>query len=235
MALDFFANGLTAKQVVTVARRRAGNADLHLDANGNETLDAPAYIQLQLLLDHLALSWDWPFTRIICEMPITARSQPVPTSLLRISFSDPFFITEPGTGIRTPLRLCSEEEFFKILQFSPEIALVSLPQRGFLQKSTGLLFVDPFPDKAYTAEVHLQPWQVQLETVDSLPWFPWSEYLFHALALELCLDQDDSRAQSEAQLAQVLFKEIRHSISDQGERTNRLTLDPTVYRKPLRL
>lgn len=192
---------------------------------------APAYLELQLILDSLALSWDWPFTRILCSMEVSDRCSDLPSILNRISFHDPFFIRDTQ-GNSLPLRLLPEDEFFTTISHDD---VRGFPTRASIQKANGLLFVDPIPDQTYTVIVHLQPWQIPLAEITSLPWFPWSEYLVSALAVKLCLDQDDNRVQAEAQLAAKLFKEIRSSISDQGERTAQVKLDPRVYRTPIRI
>lgn len=232
MALSAFEGVATAQQIVAAALRHAGSPDLHLDSNGNETLDAPAYIELQWLLDHLAMAHDWPFTRTALSVPILSRENPLPATFWRASVDDPLWLVSCD-GTRSRVHLDDEGEFFSALPGtgSPE----GTPTRFWIQKSSQTLFVDPVPEQAYVGEFHFQPWQVPLSAIDSRPWFPWSEYLVAALAVKLCLNQDDSRAAAEQLRADKLMKEIRHSLSDQGERTSQVRLNPNVYRRPLRL
>ena len=234
MALDAFGGVLTAQQIVAAARRRAGSPDMHLDDAGNETTDAPAYVELQMILDHLAMAWDWPFGRVArtFNIAIGDRTTELPTDFWRVSFDDPMWLVDCDNG-RSRLHNADEGVFFDRLGVTG--LSLARPTQVFIQKSSGLIFVDPIPDQVYAIEVHFQPWQIPLSGTDSKPWFPWSEYLVSALATKLALTQDDSRSAQEAALASKLMKEIRHSISDQGERIANVQLNPQFYRRPIRL
>lgn len=232
MALDAFQGVLTAQQIVAQARRRAGSPDLHLDTGGNETLDAPAYVEFQMLLDTLALTWDWPFARVGKDIVLQGRITDLPTEFWRISIDDPIWILDCDKG-RSRLHLADEGVFFDRLAVTGQSA--GRPTLGFIQKSSGQLYVDPVPDQTYSAEVHFQPWRIPLGAIDSRPWFPWSEYLVEMLGAKLALTLDDSRAASCAAVATELMKGIRRSLNDQGERTAQITLNREVYRPPIRL
>lgn len=232
MALDAFGGVLTAQQLVAAARRRAGSPDLHLNPDGSEDLNAPAYVELQMLLDHLALAWDWPFARVAVSLSLTARATVLPHQFWRVSINDPLWIVDCN-GNRTRCPLADEGTFFNTISTPSEV--MGRPEKFWIQKSSQTLFVDPKPDQTYLGEFHFQPWQPPLDDITSKPWFPWSEYLVSALAVKLCLNQDDSRADKEALLAVTLMKAIRGSLSEQGERTATVQLSPLVYRRPLQL
>lgn len=222
--LDAFNGALNAQGIVAMALRRAGSPDLHLTAAGVEDLTAPAYMELQQILDHLALVWDWPWSRIPCKVILDSRCVDLPSIFWRVAHDDPFWITAPGERYRVPLNFGGD--FFGKMQadtYGP-------PERIHINKIQGNLYVDPIPDQTYEGELHLQPWHVPLTEITSIPWFPYSSHLVSALAIRLNLQQDDNRADKEAVLEQQLFKQIRHSISDQGERSATITLNPEIYR-----
>ena len=232
MALDAFGGVMTATQIVAAARRRAGSPDVHLNPAGAEALDAPGYVELQMLLDTLALSWEWPFARVGKDVVLQGRITPLPTEFWRMSVDDPIWIVDCNNR-RGRLHLADEGVFFDKLEVTG--ASTARPTIGFFQKSTGRLYVDPVPDQVYTAEIHFQPWRIPLATINDRPWFPWSEYLVEALGAKLGLTLDDQRAASCDQLASRLMKDIRRSLGDQGERTAQIQLNREVYRPPIRL
>lgn len=234
MALDAFGGVATAQQLVSLARRRAGSPDLHLDTSGNETLDAPAYQELQFLLDNLALAWDWPFKRIILALsiPVGTRTLTLPHQFWRVSINDPMWIVDCN-GNRTRCILSDEDVFYDHITTPAEVR--GRPLRFNISKQAQLITFDPPADQQYAGEFHIQPWQVPLSDISDRPWFPFSEYLVSALAVKLCLNQDDSRAEAEAAMATQKMTEIRRSISEQGERTATVQLSKEFYRKPLQL
>jgi len=242
MGLDAFSGVFTCQQIVEMARRRVGSPDLHLTSSGSVPASAadvqatPAYQELQVLLDHLAMAYDWPFARVALNINITGRTQALPTAYWRPSFSDPLFLIDQDGG-RSQLQLTGEDIFYANLTTHSQ----GRPERFCIHKIgqddsvSGILVVDPAPDKTYLAEIHYQPWQAAITAITDKPWFPWSEYLVSALATKLALYQDDRRGSMEAQLAAKLMREIRHSISDQGQRSATLRLNPQIYRTPLNL
>ena len=234
MALDAFQGVGDAQTLVGMARRRAGSPDLHLDTSGNETVAAPAYLELQFILDNLALSYDWPFARVARSLSIGsgARSITLPSSFWRVSINDPLWIIDCN-GNRTRTILGDEDTFFDHITTPAQTR--GRPERFWVQKSSQTLFVDPTADQDYVGEFHFQPWQVPLSDISDKPWFPWSEYLVSALAVKLCLNQDDTRMQAEAALALSLMTQIRRSLSEQGERTATIQLNKSFFRRPLQL
>lgn len=228
MALDAFAGVLTAKGIVDLARRRVGNPDLHLDLNGEETVEAPAYKELQILLDHLATAWDWPFSRTVCTFTVSGRSTDMPTHFWRIGFQDPFYIIDSDGG-RSRLVLVGQDTFHDTVTDG-----TGRPERGYVLLDSGAakLIVEPAPDASYTAEVHYYPWQCALVDTSDKPWFPYSAYLVSALAVRIAIGQDDSRVQEEAALATSMMKEIRQNISDGATRGLVIPLSRQFYRTP---
>jgi hypothetical protein len=212
--------------------------DLHLDIDGEESVNAPAYQELQTILDHLSLAWDWPFARTVCTFTISGRSANLPSNFWRIGFQDPLYVLDES-GARSRLVLQAPDKWHDMLgqPDSEGDAGLGRPERGWLRKDNGqgILYVDPIPDQTYTVEIHFYPWQCALTDPSDRPWFPYSHYLVSRLASVLALSQDDSRAQSEFQLAEKMMQEIRRSISDQDTRGRSIPLSRSTYRSPLRL
>src|SRR5882724_8104782 len=134
MALSAFDGVLTAAQIVAAARRRAGSPDLQLDpTSGLEVLTAPAYVELQMLLDHLALAWDWPFARIARSIPLLSRTVTLPTEFWRVSINDSMWVVDCN-GDRTRPIHDDEDVFFD--RITTPLTLVARPERWFIQKSS---------------------------------------------------------------------------------------------------
>ena len=248
MALDPFSGVATAQQIVTLAERRANNPGLHLcptgiepDGTTGETImDAPAYAELQMILDQLCLTENFTFTRTAIDFAIDARINDLPAlnnganiGYWRIGFSDPAWIVSNADSTERSRVLFLDQEAFHA-RF--EDAITGRPTVAFINRANGTIIVDPAPDVAYTMEIHCYPWQAALALPSSRPWFPFSEYLVEALLCKLYMAKDDSRQQAAAQNRDMLMKKIKRSLGDERDHASaRLTLDPLFYRRPMEL
>lgn len=241
--LDASAGSLTARQIVMLAERKANNPGLHLTTNGvepgttdyttNPILDAPAYAYLQILLDQLALTQTFTFTRTALDFNITGRHNDLPPSYWRVGFADPCWLVSDGAeNDRTKFFLLDAEQFHN--RFQDGIA--GRPQWGYINRATGVITVDPEPDAAYILELHFYPWQPALAAITERPWFPHSQYLVNALLCDLYLTTDDQRWQIANSERSTLMKQIKGSMGDSTDRASKiLQLDPAMYPTPVEL
>lgn len=222
----------TARQIVSLAERKAGNPGLQLVPGGSETLAAPAYLELQSILDQLALTQTFTFKREAIDFYITGRNNSLPSNFWRVGFSDPCWIVNVNDSRRERFFLLDAQEFHSRFQDGS----IGTPVIGYINRTTGDITVEPAPDSTYVLELHYYPWQPALATVDDIPWFPFSQYLVQALLAELYLHQDDTRWQIAEQNRMRLMKEIKSSMGDDRDRaSSQLTLDPQFYRPPVEL
>jgi hypothetical protein len=241
MALDVFTNTFTAQKIVTLAERRAGSPGLHLNSTPIEAIDAPAYLELQAILDHLAQNFDWPFRDDALTLNVSTRTTILPDDYWNTWFTEAYVI-HPDTGVRTPLYILGRAEFHS--RMSPANVTTGMPTIASIMKHRGaaalgtpegVLLVDLAPDRTYPIELHYNPQAVPLAAITSIPWFPYSQYLIESLLVKLYFNQDDSRAASAAAERERLWMEIRRAQSDAGQRGQQVQYDPLVYRQPLRL
>lgn len=239
MGLDPFSGVFTAQQIVGMAERRANNPGLYLQASdGLEGIAAPAYLELQSILDTLALTETFTFTRTALDIPITGRINELPTvnngsatGYWRIGFSDPCWIVpNDNSNGRTRFHLLDAEQFHTRF----EDGATGTPQIGYINRSNGTLIVDPAPNQSFTLELHFYPWQIPLSAISDRPWFPYTEYLVEALLCKLYLAQDDQRFQAAMLNRDGLMRKIKRSLGDDRDRASAiLQLDPTFYRTPI--
>lgn len=242
--LDALNSVFTAKQIVTLAERIANHPGLHLTSNGvepgtgsystNPLADAPAYAALQMILDELALTQTFTFTRTAYNMEIAARHNNLPTNFWRVGFADPCFLFSDTANAldRSQFYLLDAQQFHRRFQDG----VTGRPEVGFINRDTGVLTVDPAPDATYTLELHYYPWQPALATVTDYPWFPSARYLMNELLCTLYLRDSDPRwATADAERKDIMRK-IKHSMGDSTDRASlSVDLDPTLYHRPIEL
>lgn len=234
-------SNLTAQAIVRAADREAGNPGLYLNESGSETLAAHAYVKLQVLLDQLALSGDWPFRHDALSLQIASRTTALPSDFWQATFSEAFF-TDPNSGDRRPVRLVDSHTFHDRMRPStqtdapPEIACI-MKNQGAADggSASGVVMVDPVWSTAYFLELHYSPLAVPLAAIGSKPWFPYAHYLIKALAVELLTHQDDARGVAVAQERDRLYREIRQSQGDLGQRPTQIRWSRDVFRTPVRI
>jgi hypothetical protein len=234
MALAAFTQTLTAQKIVRAADQDAGSPGLYLDA-GSEVLTAPAYVRLQALLDHEAQSGDYPFRNDRVSITVSGQITTLPSDFWRATFTEGR-IQDPS-GVWCPLRIMGEGDLHGILTTAsqgtgmPTAAGVML-NRGAAQAGTpqGRLIVEPSPDRAYTVELPYQPMALPLGTISSVPWFPYALYLIKMLAVELFVNQDDSRMVPVAMERDRLKREIQRSQHGPGMRNAVVRMNPSVFR-----
>lgn len=230
--LDAIANVRTAQEIVAIAEAKANYPGKHLNASGDEALDAPAYRELQSILDQLALTQTFTFTRSALDFYITGRNNTLPSNFWRVGFSDPCWIVNVDGTQRNRFFLLDAQDFHTRFQDGA----TGTPQYGYINRNTGDLTVDPAPDREFILELHFYPWQPTLESVEARPWFPFTQYLVHSLLCEIYLSQDDTRMQVSQMERARLMKEIKGSLGDDRDRaSNTLQLDPIWYRNPVEL
>jgi hypothetical protein len=205
-------------------------------------LDAPAYAELQMILDQLALVENFTFTRQAIDFYINARINSLPTwnngavpvGYWRIGFSDPAWLM----SVNDPALDRSRIAFLDAEQFHARFhdGETGRPTVAYINRSNGTILVDPAPDQLYVMEIHCYPWQAALVDPTTRPWFPYSEYLVEALLTKLYLALDDSRRQDSAALQAAIMKRIKQSLGDERDHASAsLTLDPVFYRRPIEL
>lgn len=240
MALNVFSGGLTCKQIVTLAERKANNPGLHLTPAGVEPatagtiLDAPAYACLQIILDNLALTKTFTFTRTALNFSITSLHNDLPPSFWRVGFADPVWLSAVAstTDTRDRLYLLDAQEFHQYQQDGE----VGRPRFGYINRQLGVLTVHPAPDQAYLAELHYYPHQVSIADIDDYPWFPYSQWLVNKLLCDLYVTQDDSRYAIADKENKEIMKQISNSMGDERDRASaQLALDSRVYSQPMEL
>ena len=239
MALAAFTQTLTAQQIVHQADDDAGSPGKYLDASRNETLDAPAYVRLQALLDHEAQSGDYPFRNDRLTISVSSRLTTLPSDFWRATFPEAWIYD--SSGDRQPLRIMGEGDLHAHLSDATKatglpLACGVMLNRGAAQGGApqGVLLVEPAPDRAYLVELPYQPLALPLGTITSTPWFPYSLWLIKALATELFINQDDTRMLPVAAERDRLKREIQRTQHGPGMRDAQLGMHPNVFRTPLR-
>lgn len=97
----------------------------------------------------------------------------------------------------------------------------------------GVLYTDMVPDRTYQVELHYSPLATPLTAITQKPWFPWSYYLVKAVAVELFTHQDDSRRADVAAERDRIFRDIRRSLAEPGQRAPMIRYSSRVFRNPL--
>ena len=244
MTLNAFAGGLTCKQIVTLAERKANNPGLHLTSNGvepgttsyvaNPILDAPAYACLQIILDELALVKTFTFTRTALNFSVVSLHNDLPASFWRVAFSDPVWLSTAADAATTRERfyLLDSQEFHA----RQDDGVVGRPRFGYINRQLGVLTVNPEPDQAYIAELHYYPYQVAIADIDDYPWFPYSTWLVNKVLCDLYVTQDDTRYQIADKENKEIMKRISNSMGDERDRASaQLELDSRVYSRPFEI
>jgi hypothetical protein len=236
-----FTQVLTAQAIVQAADREAGSPGLYLTSAGTETLAAHAYVALQSLLDHLAQAWDWPFRNDALSLQVSTRTTELPSDYWRATFNGAFLV-DPITNRRYPLQLLGSQEFHEGLIPAEEgtgrpssVQIIKNSGSATGGSPHGVLYTDIVPDRTYFIELHYSPLAVPLAAITTKPWFPWSYYLIKALAVELFVHQDDNRRADVAAERDRLFRDIRRSLSEPGQRANRVRYNTSVFRDPVRI
>jgi hypothetical protein len=235
-------SNLTAQAIVRAADREAGSPALYLNASASEALDAHAYVKLQMILDQLALSGDWPHRYDATTIQIQGRTTSLPSDFWHATFSDLYWI-HPDSGNRLPVRLVDRHVFHELIRPStqtdgpPEIACIVKNQGAADGGSspTGVIMVDPVWSTNYWLELHYSPLAIPLAAITTKPWFPYAHYLTKALAVELLTHQDDQRAIGVAQERDRLYREIRQSQGDAGQRPRAIGFSRDVFRPSVRI
>jgi hypothetical protein len=239
--LGVFTRGLTAQKIVAAADLDAGSPGLYLTSAGAETLDAPAYVRLQALLNHLAQTRAWPSLYDVLTIAVSTRTTALPSDFWR-AMQPTFWILDPITAVRRPLQVVSVEEFHALIHPSntmtgtPSLACV-MKNRGAAQggSAAGAFIVEPAPDQSYQVEIHYMPQPIQLAAITSVPWFPHSLYLVKAVAVELFLNQDDPRRSDVAATRDQLMREIVRSERDVGAGATQIRHAPLCFRPTIRI
>jgi hypothetical protein len=234
-------SNLTAQSIVRAADREAGDAGLYLNAAGSEDLTAHAYVKLQVILDQLALSGDWPFRHDALTIQVAGRSTGLPSDFWQATFSGVVWI-DPDSGNRQPIALVDARHFHEHIR--PSTQTDGPPDRACIMKNMGAadggtpsatLLVDPVWSTTYLVELHYSPLAIPLAATSTKPWFPYAHYLIKALAVELLTLQDDARAIGVAQERDRLYREIRQSQGDPGQRATTIRVSGRTFRNPVRI
>lgn len=240
MALAAFSQSFTAQQIVQQADRDAGSPGLYLDSTGVESLTAPAYVRLQALLDHEALTADNVYRNDRLTITVSSRLTTLPSDFWRATFPEAWIYTT--AGVRLPLRIMGEGDFHSVLTDAsqstgmPE-AIGFMLNRGAAQAGTpeGVLISEPSPDRAYQVELPYQPVATPIGAITARVWCPYSLYLIKALACELFVNQDDTRMGPVALDRERLKREMQRSQHGPGMRNARVGMSPSVFRPVLRI
>lgn len=239
--LAAFTQSLSAQSIVRAADREAGSPGLYLTDAGSEGLTAPAYVKLQAILDHEALTSDWPFTMDSVTIQITGRTTALPSDYWNAAFVECWWI-HPTTGDRDTVRLMDRREFHDGIR--PSNLMDGPPERACVVKNqghaaggstpTGVIMVDPVWSTHYLLELHYSPLSVPLAAITTKPWLPHSLYLIKRLVAELYSDQDDQRAVLATQMADRLKRDMKMA-SDPGQRPRSIRVSPDCFTNPVRI
>lgn len=240
MALAAYTQSFTAQKIVREADRDAGSPGLYLDNDGNETLAASAYVKLQAILDHEALTADNVFRNDRLTITVSSRLTTLPSDFWRATFQNARIYDQAGNAL--PLRILGEGDFHAILTDAgtstgmPEAIGIML-NRGSAQAGTpeGVLIAEPSPDRAYQVELPYQPIATPIGAITARVWHPGSLYLIKALACDLFVNQDDTRMVPVAMERDRLKREWQRQQHGPGMRNARLGMSPSVFRQPVRL
>lgn len=239
----FTTNNLTAQAIVKAADREAGNAGLYLTDAGTETLAAPAYVKLQAILDHEALSGDWPFRMDATTLTIPANTRTVglPSDYWQAPFTECWWI-HPDTGHRTQIRLQDRRGFHDHLMptgdgKAPPLEAMIAKNQGAADGGTpsGVVMVNPVWDRSYLLELHYSPLAIPLAAITTKPWLPFSLYLIKRLVAELFSDQDDQRMLVATAQADKLKRDLKLASSDPGQRARSIPVSADVFAPPVRI
>ena len=245
-----FTQVLTAQQIVEAADREAGSPGLYLDpqtglapvATFSTTMPRThAYCVLQSILDHLAQAWDWPFRNDALTIQVSTRTTELPSDYWRATFNGAYII-DPVTNRRLPLQLLASQDFHDGLVPSESgsgqpssIQIIKNSGSAVAGSPHGIVYVDIVPDRTYFVELHYSPLALPLTNITTKPWFPWSMYLIKAVAVELFIHQDDSRRSDVAAERDRLFRDIRRSLAEPGQRSGQVRHNANVFRTPIRI
>lgn len=239
----FTTNNLTAQAIVRAADREAGNPGLYLTDAGSEAITAPAYVKLQAILDHEALTGDWSFRADATSLAVTAgtRTVSLPSDYWASRFNT-FWWIDATTGHRSPLRLYDREAFHDEILPSGDghgtpYAVCVVKNQGAAEggSASGVLMLNPVNQSAGLVEVHYAPLADPLAAISEKPWLPHGLFLIKRLVAELLSDQDDQRAVIAFQVADRLKREIRQSAADPGQKAKRFPLSPDRFVPPVRI
>lgn len=238
--LNALTQSLTAQQIVTLAERKAGGPGYHLNASSVEALDAPAYIQLQVILDQLALTQDWPFRHDALTLTCASQIVALPLDYWRSSFTNAYLLDSSGLRLG-PIPIRGHEDFHDALPQALASGVTGTPSFLSIQKNRGAanggsgagqIVFDVAPARTFYLELHYDPIASPLSAISSKPWFPYSQYLVQALLCELYLAQDDTRMVAAASERERLWAQIRRGQSDAGQRSAAVGYDAGFYRAP---
>lgn len=243
MALAVFTRStLAANVIVRAADLEAGSPGLYLTPAGSETLDAPAYVKLQQLLDHYAMSFDWPFRDDAVSLQVSTRATTLPSDYWSATYTA-CEITDPSSGASWSIPLLDERSWTESIVPSDNGG-VGIPSALHVYKNHGaaeggtpeaVLYTNIVPDKTYWIDLHYEPQATPLAAITTKPWFPYAHALTKALAVELFTNQDDPRAVAVAQERDRLFREIRRKQAGPGERGAMVRYSAMCFRPTLRI
>lgn len=239
--LAAFTQSLTAQAIVKAADREAGSPGSYLNDSGSETLAAPGYVKLQAILDHEALTGDWPFRFDAITVAVTGRTTGLPSDFWNTTFAEAYYI-HPTTGERPAVRIVDRQTFHQTMR--PSNQMDGPPEQACIVKNqgaadggspSGVVMVDPVWTTHYVLELHYSPLPIPLAAITTKPWLPHSLFLIKRLAAELFSDQDDPRVGTALAVAQALKDEMTSAKADAGQRPKLLRMNPDIFVPPRRV
>ena len=187
------------------------------------------------------MAYDWPFRNDAVTIQVSSRSTELPSDYWAATFNGAYLI-DPATGSRQTVQLLAPQAFHDSLitldsGTGMPRAISILKNAGSAVGGTpqGVVYTDIVPDKTYLLELHYSPLALPISAISGKPWFPWTLYLIKAVAVELFVHQDDNRRADVAAERDRLFRDIRRSLSDPGQRSGQVRYNLSVFRSPLRL
>ena len=230
MSLNAYSNGKTAQQIVEDCERAARYPGLNKKADGNdpgagELRQAPGYAWLLDILKETYVLFDWPGTQKATTIQLLARSQTLPSDFWRLQYENGIIIIEDNR--RTQLENCTREAFFRDMR---DDSATGKPTKFYLDRTkSGLLFVDPKPDKVYFAEIHFYTLPADLTAITAVPDFPYDTYLYWALLERYYMDQDDARVAVAMQNKTKVMMDIRGIAFDTREQDSSSVFDNRFF------
>lgn len=238
MSLAAYTAGESVENLVQDCVRISNCPDLGLDPatklppTAGNLYNAPAYRWLLDIIRNLYLEHDWAFAiKAGTLTQVSALCLSLPDDFWRCAFTNPLYVLKQGV-LRKPLLQVTRPTFFNTTTFQarPDI---HTPERFYISRPDGLIYLDPPPQESYAYELHYFKLIPELTDPEFVPEFPHRNYLRQALLVRCFEDQSDSRIDGARFELTQIWKSICSSIYDFREdpmQSELPMLDPQFFR-----
>jgi len=208
---------LTSAQIVTQALQIAKCPGYTVQATN----------ALNALLNGLALTYDNTLTRKLTTIAVTSGtfSYPLPADYLR---QKEVFYNISGTVFY--LNQIALQDFDQQYTGSSNS---QYPDSFATDNSNSTIYLYPYPGISFTLSVRYIASPADIANADTsttVPWFPYQQYLIHALATQMMKLTDDERWASFESMGQDMLRDYLRMDNDMGGYVNTVKKDPRTFR-----